>query len=156
MHLTATTHFCFRVSRQLKRKKSFQLAAFKQPSLLEQAGEIGVTAAKAQMPRVGRIVGTNVTLFALVGAGYSAGKCVAEGLTGTEHFVNSAFGGMCAGVMLGVHSKSPTVMLGASAGLALAAAVGDVNGRGILMDPDKFYKKSFGLRKPGASAELSD
>jgi hypothetical protein len=132
-----------------------QIAAFKTPSVLEQAGEIGAAAAKAQMPRVGRLVGANVSLFAMVGAAYATGKCLGEGLTGTVHPINSGLGGLCSGIALGVHTKNPTVMIGASAGLALAGVVGDVQGRQMLADPESFYKKAFDLRKPGEGAELA-
>ena len=133
-----------------------QVAAFKTPSVLEQAGEIGVSAAKAQMPRVGRLVGSNVALFTMVGGAYASGKCLGEGLTGMVHPINSGLGGFFSGMMLGVYTKNPTVMLGASAGLALAGVVGDVNGRAFLLNPERFYSKSYGLRKPGEGAQLAE
>ena len=79
-----------------------------------------------------------------------------EGLTGMVHPINSGIGGFFSGMMLGVYTKNPTVMMGASAGLALAGVIGDVNGRAFLLNPERFYSKAHGLRKPGEGAQLAD
>lgn len=52
-----------------------------------------------------------------------------------------------AGLMLGVHRGSPTVMIGAMAGMAFLGVVGDVNGPKLISDPERMADKWFGLRK---------
>jgi hypothetical protein len=68
------------------------VCAFQLPSTLERAMIIGGEQAKAQLPRATRLMGANAALFGTIGAVYSGGKCVAEGLTGLgDHPINSGY-----------------------------------------------------------------
>ena len=50
-------------------------------------------------------------------------------------------GGALAGMAIGMHRGSPTVMLGLGAGCFVAALVGDINGPRFIQDPDRIKKK---------------
>jgi len=123
------------------------VSAFKTPSVLERADRIGVAAARASMPRVSRLVSSNAVLFGAVGMAYAGGKCLAEGIVGEKHPINSGIGGSCAGVALGIHTGSPTVLLGSMAGFFVLGIVGDVNGGKMIQDPERMKEKFFGTRK---------
>uniref|UniRef100_A0A7S2DQV7 Complex I-B14.7 n=1 Tax=Octactis speculum TaxID=3111310 RepID=A0A7S2DQV7_9STRA len=103
--------------------------------------------AQARMPRLAYLVGSNSLLMSGVGVSYAFGKCIAENIYGRKSPLNGGFGGLMAGVALGLHTKNLTVMMGAGAGLAFASIVAEINGPRLLNDADDFKRKTTTLSK---------
>jgi len=81
-------------------------------------------AAKPVFSNLTTKMGSGAGYFALAGAAFAAGDCIAESLRGnTRDMWNGVAGGACAGAVLGFATKSIPKTVAYSAGFALAVGI---------------------------------
>mmetsp|Transcript_2738 Transcript_2738/g.3900 ORF Transcript_2738/g.3900 Transcript_2738/m.3900 type:complete len:161 (-) Transcript_2738:311-793(-) len=110
--------------------------------------EAGKIAPQSYFTHLTSLMGSGAAYFAVAGAAFAAGDCIAESLRGNKRDMwNGVVGGACAGAVLGFATKSAPKMVATSAGMALAIGIFEAVDFQLFSNRERIEAKRSGLAK---------
>ncbi|CAD7701746.1 unnamed protein product [Ostreobium quekettii] len=86
------------------------------------------------LARTGQVMLSHGSFFAATGIMYAGGECMSEWIRGKSDYKNGMVGGLAAGSIVGLRTRSIALGVGASVAMAFMSAVVDSTGHNIKGD----------------------
>ena len=122
-------------------------AAWSAPPVSDAKGQAALREASNEMPKVARVVGRSIVLFAAVGFTFALADAISESFTERKTPINGFFAGAAAGSLVGLQTKRLDIAAGAALGGGITSAILEFNGPKLVRNTEGMNVRRFGLRK---------